>query len=85
MEKKNRREQEAEGCYIAPDIRDFWKLVWSLPAPSMLKNFVWKVCHNFIPTRENLFQKSIVDDPMCPLCQGAFESICHTLWSCPSV
>lgn len=81
---KQRREQEAGGCSTAPNLRVFWKLVWSLPAPTVLKNFIWRVCHNLLPTKENLYRKGIVDDPKCSLCQVDSESVCLAFWSCPS-
>jgi hypothetical protein len=46
-----------------------------------VKNFVWKVGHNLLPTKENLHIKHVMQDPLCPVCQMETESVGHILWS----
>jgi len=62
----------------------FWNSLWCLDAPASLKKCAWKVSHNILPTKENLFWKHIIEDPPCPLCTLSPESTYHILWSCPS-
>lgn len=79
-----RRVQEFGECSKTKENHDFWKAIWNLQAPAVLKNFVWKICNNLLPTKENLFRKHIVHDPLCPFCLVNTETTCHILWSCPS-
>ncbi|XP_059440878.1 uncharacterized protein LOC132173397 [Corylus avellana] len=39
-----------EGC-------DMWKVCWQLNVPNAVKVFVWRACHNILPTRANLFKR----------------------------
>lgn len=84
LEKSYRTRATGE-CSRAEANRDFWKSIWSLQVQPAVKHFVWKVCNNLLPTKENLFIKNIVSDPFCPLCQMEEESAGHISWSCPSV
>lgn len=64
--------------------REVWRDIWALPIPNVEKNFLWRACHNLLPTRSNLFKKKIVVDPLCPLCGAEAETGYHILWDCPS-
>lgn len=45
---------------------------------------MWKVYHNLLPTKVNLFRKKMVPDCFCPICGLHPETIEHILWECPS-
>ena len=62
--------------------KSFWKKVWKLQVPNKIKNFLWRVCSNALPTKENLKKRRIIDDASCNACQMEQESIFHTLWEC---
>ena len=47
--------------------------------------FVWRACHNLLPTRANLFKRKVITSPLCPVCNLVKESMEHIIWSCPSV
>jgi hypothetical protein len=49
------------------------------------KNFMWRACHDLLPTRDNLVRKKIAIDPMCPICGLKAETTFHILWACPSL
>jgi hypothetical protein len=83
LEKSYRTRATGE-CSRAKANWDFWKSIWSSQVQPTVKHFVWKVCNNLLPTKENLFIKNIVPDPFCPLCQMEEESAGHILWRCPS-
>jgi hypothetical protein len=61
-----------------------WKLLWSLQLPGALQHFVWKMSNNALPTKENLYRRRIVKDPLCPLCSATIETIWHVVWACPA-
>ncbi|XP_059428671.1 uncharacterized protein LOC132162451 [Corylus avellana] len=46
--------------------------------------FVWRACHNLLPTRANLFKRKVINSPLCPICNLVEESVEHIIWSCPS-
>jgi ribonuclease HI len=61
-----------------------WKELWAMQVPNAEKNFLWRACHDILPTRENLHKRKIIDDPMCPICGREVETSFHILWQCPS-
>jgi hypothetical protein len=61
-----------------------FKDIWSLQAPTVVKNFAWKVAHDMLPTKGNLYKKKIGSDSVCPICLQENEDIIHILWGCQS-
>jgi len=59
-------------------------VIWSLRVPNPVKVFMWKACHNILPTKENLFKRRVVDNKLCPCCEREEETTLHALWGCPS-
>ena len=31
-----------------------WKTIWALKVPPKVMNFIWKMCSNILPTKDNL-------------------------------
>jgi hypothetical protein len=50
----------------------------------VLQVFLWKACHDILPSRVNLHCRKLIEDPLCPLCLQEEETTGHILWSCPS-
>jgi hypothetical protein len=66
------------------DISAF-KALWNCPAPSKVLCFSWKVLHNRVATRDNLFRRGIIHqegDRMCMLCDSGVESVVHLFVYC---
>ncbi|XP_042969115.1 uncharacterized protein LOC122301804 [Carya illinoinensis] len=61
-----------------------WKSIWKLKVQGVVKHFLWKACHDLLPTRMNLVKRKIIDSSLCPICEREEESTVHALWSCPS-
>jgi len=80
----NRRAQARGESSTSQDNKDLWQAIWWLRVPEVLKGFVWKLCHNILPTKSALFKKSVVQDPLCPVCSACSEDVWHVLWSCPA-
>ena len=64
---------------------DFFKNLWSIPAPSKVLTFTWKVVLDRVQTKtkEALKKRRIVmenNDYMCMLCNQTEESIAHLLF-----
>jgi hypothetical protein len=47
---------------------DIWKVIWNLKVPKSEKHFIWRACHDILPTQDNLMRRKIVRDPLCPIC-----------------
>jgi hypothetical protein len=56
-----------------------WKTIWKLKGPNMEKHFIWRACHDILPTKENLMRRKIVSDPFCPICGVEVETVSHIL------
>jgi hypothetical protein len=79
-----RKEQELGESSRKGESADFWKWLWSINAPPVVKNFAWRISHDLLPTKHNLFRRQIASDPLCPVCLTEPETLAHILWSCPS-
>jgi hypothetical protein len=62
-----------------------WKDIWRLRLPNVeKKKFLWRACHDILPTKQNLCRRKIVENPWCPICKNEVETAVHALWGCPS-
>nr|POF15765.1 putative ribonuclease h protein [Quercus suber] len=63
----------------------FWKRLWKLHVPNKIKFFLWRVCSNTLPTKDNLKKRKILDAARCSACLQDQETAFHALWSCESL
>lgn len=47
---------------------ELWRTVWSLQVPWIVQVFLWKACHDILPTKRNLLFRHIMPKALCPLC-----------------
>ncbi|KAG7941775.1 hypothetical protein I3843_16G063500 [Carya illinoinensis] len=78
----NEMQQENKGRTNCGKTAEKWGKLWELKVPNAEKLFLWKASNNFLPTKQNLFKKKVVEDPSCPMCSQQVESIEHALWEC---
>jgi hypothetical protein len=64
--------------------KELWRCLWKLKIPNAEKNFLWRACHEILPTKASLFRRKITEDALCPICTLEEETCFHILWSCPS-
>ncbi|KAL5853747.1 hypothetical protein ACOSQ3_008865 [Xanthoceras sorbifolium] len=69
------------GSSSSPDSK-WWLALWNLNIPPKIKIFIWRVCHNAIPSLCNLCSRKIVVDPCCTRYGDAHESSAHALFWC---
>lgn len=62
--------------------KDIWSGIWNAKIPQKLKHFMWKVCQNILPVKENLFKKRIFQTSICPICNMEAKSIEHLFFLC---
>jgi hypothetical protein len=66
----------------SPQRDKLWKEIWRAPIPNKIKNFMWRLAKNILPTRSNLHKKGILLDLQCPLCHDENESSHHLFLKC---
>lgn len=80
-----------KSCYevlLGPNLIEdhgFFKLLWSVAAPSKVLAFSWRVALDRIQTKHNLKKRGVIhSDPLssCTFCQTQVESMNHLLFSC---
>jgi hypothetical protein len=47
-----------------------WNLLWKAKLPQKVKNLMWSVCRNCLPTRTRLIQKGVDCPSSCILCDS---------------
>lgn len=62
--------------------KQFWKAIWELQVPHKIKHFIWRACHNALPTKCNLVRWKIITSEVCELCNEGPEDVLHALWKC---
>ncbi|KAK3221517.1 hypothetical protein Dsin_008542 [Dipteronia sinensis] len=62
----------------------WWKFLWRVELPHKVKVFIWKACHNLIPTMVNLTKRGVPLKPIFPLCKKKKETTLHVVWGCKS-
>ena len=50
--------------------------------PHKIKHFIWRACHNALPTKCNLVRRNIVNLEVCELCNEGQADVIHALWKC---
>ena len=67
--------------------KHLWKFIWGFPILKKIKTFLWRLCHNAISIRDNLYKKKIVNSPLCLICHQDKEAIEHAFllypWTMP--
>uniref|UniRef100_A0A2N9EM29 RNase H type-1 domain-containing protein n=1 Tax=Fagus sylvatica TaxID=28930 RepID=A0A2N9EM29_FAGSY len=71
------------GCSTTEYWRMFWKKIWSVKVPFKIRNFLWRVCIDALPTLVKLQRRTIISTARCSFCLAEDEDIMHALWTCP--
>ncbi|KAL5857645.1 hypothetical protein ACOSQ3_005103 [Xanthoceras sorbifolium] len=70
------------GCSTSLVNQQWWRYFWLLQLPSKVKIFLWRACHNILPTATNLLARKISVSPLCYRCHKYEETVAHALWGC---
>jgi len=60
-----------------------WTRLWKLKAPQRLKMFAWLILQDRLMTNWNISRRGLTDNPLCTVCDSAYEDIDHVLRMCP--
>lgn len=52
--------------------------------PEKIKTLMWRVTNHLLATKNNLFIRKCVDNPLCPICLSEEETVLHAIWQCPT-
>ncbi|KAK2641358.1 hypothetical protein Ddye_023121 [Dipteronia dyeriana] len=63
-------------------LASWWNFLWKLYIPLKVKIFVWKPCHNWIPTKFNISKRGVHMSGICEACKICDETTIHALWDC---
>ena len=50
--------------------------------PNAVKMYMWKACHNLLPTKGNLFRRGVWDKNLCLVYLQEEETVVHVTWAC---
>uniref|UniRef100_A0A2N9GZI9 Reverse transcriptase domain-containing protein n=1 Tax=Fagus sylvatica TaxID=28930 RepID=A0A2N9GZI9_FAGSY len=79
------KQRETPGVSDAAAQTQVWKSIWSLPVPTKVRHFLWRACHDSLPTKKNLHHRHVLNDPHCPNCTNSVESTLHALVQCKNL
>jgi hypothetical protein len=57
--------------------------IWGGRVPAQVNVFVWKLCRDVLPTRQNKFRRRCDTDDCCPICNQEPKSSWHAVVACP--
>jgi hypothetical protein len=79
-----RKALQLPGCSGNMDDKEEWKTCWKLNVPNAVKMYLWRACHNLLPTKANLFRRGVGNSKMCLVCLSKEEMVVHACWDCPA-
>lgn len=62
-----------------------WDIIWTCKAIPKIKNMLWRLGSDILPTKSMLVYRHIGDNSVCPVCSSPSESWQHALIECPKV
>ncbi|KAL4296041.1 hypothetical protein GQ457_12G028380 [Hibiscus cannabinus] len=67
---------------ILEETDPIWNQIWTLQVPQRIRCFLWLASRQKLMTNLHRCRRTLSDDPYCPICQEAEESIIHTFRDC---
>jgi hypothetical protein len=61
----------------------YWQGIWRLKVPPKIRNLVWRICRNIIPTGRRLQDKGVQCPLTCVVCNEPEEDLDHICFNCP--
>jgi len=59
-----------------------WKRIWRIKSPLKVRNLIWRVCRDCLPTRKRLQERGVDYTSSCPVCDNSVEQTIHLLFRC---
>ena len=83
MEKDREVANKPEGSLRARN-SGLWRSIWQQQLPNAEKHFLWRACHEILPTKVSLYLRKVTTDSSYPICEKEDETVFHVLWQCPA-
>ncbi|GMI74877.1 hypothetical protein like AT4G29090 [Hibiscus trionum] len=86
MEEEARETNQPSSSEEILNKKELWNSVWKIQVPSKIRAFLWRLCHDIVPTKSTLrarFHGNLQDQDNCPHCYQHQESAEHILFFCP--
>jgi hypothetical protein len=61
----------------------YWQGIWRLKVPPKVRNLVWRICRDVVPTWRRLQNKGVQCPLSCVVCNGPEEDLNHICFNCP--
>ena len=68
-----------------PQPGSFGEVFGSYECQKKIQHFIWRACHNALPTITNLRRRQITDSIVCELCKSHEEDRMNATWSCREI
>jgi hypothetical protein len=81
MEKDREVANKPEGSLRARN-SGLWRSIWQQQLPNAEKHFLWRACHEILPTKVSLYLRKVTTESSCPICEKEDETVFHVLWKC---
>ena len=59
-----------------------WNIIWLLTLLEKIMIFSWRAAKNLLPLAENLWNKKVIQEPLCQMCKNGLEVVFHALVGC---
>ena len=80
-ENQNQQPRQSDTLLLKP----LWQGIWSLKVPSKVKNLIWRVAKNSLPTKQNLVRRKIINNDYYEHYQSQHEDVLHALYLYPKL
>lgn len=81
-ETQERDFKSGQPSHSAGNNNPLWRKIWKIKVPPKVRVFWWRVAHDFIPSRANLFHRHIERLGTCEFCGAYEETTFHALTEC---
>lgn len=82
LEHKGRDADGVPSSTSSPSLLLNW--IWDLKVPPKIRMFLWRSCHEIIPTKAVLVRRHVGTNPYFEFCSNAIETATHLFFQCPT-
>ena len=80
---RSKPDEDTEFRNQLPSLNPLKEKIWKVKTGKKICYLMWQILSGAISVNERLFKRHIGNDPSCPRCGCAEETINHTIFTCP--